>query len=123
MKYPRQQVAHRLSVSLAAARRADSALRASATDEETNKQLRALAVFLKSGRPIFSENRGQKEAHSTRVLRRRLRASRGRGDPDGREELQRVRVTADDIRHRYPAPVSGILAPQRVSNLRIVTKL
>jgi len=25
--------------------------------------------------------------------------------------------------HRYSAPVSGILAPQRVSNLRIVTKL
>jgi hypothetical protein len=33
-----------------------------------------------------------------------------------------LRVTADDIRQRYSAPVSGILAPQRVSNLRIVTK-
>jgi hypothetical protein len=34
-----------------------------------------------------------------------------------------LRVTADDIRQRYSAPVSGILAPQRVSHLRIVTKL
>ena len=34
-----------------------------------------------------------------------------------------LRVTADDIRQRYSVPVSGILAPQRVSNLRIVTKL
>ena len=34
-----------------------------------------------------------------------------------------LRVTADDIRQRYSAPVSGILTPQRVSNLRIVTKL
>jgi len=33
------------------------------------------------------------------------------------------RVTADDIRQRYSAPVSGILGPQVVSNLRIVTKL
>jgi hypothetical protein len=34
-----------------------------------------------------------------------------------------LRVTADDIRQRYSAPVSGIVAPQRVSNVRIVTKL
>jgi len=34
-----------------------------------------------------------------------------------------LRVTADDIRQRYAAPVSGILAPQPVDNLRIVTKL
>jgi hypothetical protein len=34
-----------------------------------------------------------------------------------------LRVTADDTRQQYSAPVSGILAPQRVSNLRIVTKL
>ena len=34
-----------------------------------------------------------------------------------------LRVTADDIRQRYSAPVSGILAPQVASNLRIVTKL
>jgi hypothetical protein len=34
-----------------------------------------------------------------------------------------LRVIADDIRQRYSAPVSGILTPQRVSNLRIVTKL
>jgi hypothetical protein len=34
-----------------------------------------------------------------------------------------LRVTADDIRQRYSAPVGSILAPQRVSNLRIVTKL
>jgi len=33
------------------------------------------------------------------------------------------RVTADDIRRRYSPPLSGILAPQVVSNLRIVTKL
>jgi hypothetical protein len=29
-----------------------------------------------------------------------------------------LRVTADDIRQRYAAPVSGILAPQPVGNLR-----
>jgi len=34
-----------------------------------------------------------------------------------------LRVTPDGIRKRYSAPVSGILAPQRVSNWRIVTKL
>jgi hypothetical protein len=34
-----------------------------------------------------------------------------------------LRVTADDIRQRYSAPVSGIVAPHRVSNVRIVTKL
>ena len=122
---------------------------------------------MKWGRPIFY--RGQKGgSFDARMPRRRLRASSGRGDPDGREELQRVhvpdaayslapsspspainspceegccscdyeqdatrhaalrcllRLTADDIRQRYSAPVSGILAPQRVSNLRIVTKL
>jgi hypothetical protein len=133
------------------------------------KQQRALSgCFLKSGRPIFSGNRGQKERLVRRASCAVVCASRGRGDPDGREELQRVhvpdaayslapsspspainspceagccscdyeqdatrhaalrcllRVTADDIRQRYSAPVSGILAPQRVSNLRIVTKL
>jgi len=34
-----------------------------------------------------------------------------------------LRVTADDIRQRYSAPVSGIVAPQCVSNVRIVAKL
>jgi hypothetical protein len=43
------------------------------------------------GRP-FLEIEAGKGTRSTRVLRRRLRASGGRGDPDGREELQRVHV-------------------------------
>jgi hypothetical protein len=34
-----------------------------------------------------------------------------------------LRVTADDIRQRYSAPFSGIVAPQCVSNVRLVTEL
>src|SRR5215831_9014280 len=37
------------------------------------------------GGPNFLEIEGRKEAHSARIPRRRLRASRGRGDPDGLE--------------------------------------
>jgi hypothetical protein len=38
---------------------------------------------------LFLEIEAGKGTRSTRSPRRRLRASRGRGDPDGREELQR----------------------------------
>jgi hypothetical protein len=72
--------------------------------------------------------KGKKEAHSTRIPRRRLRftqpwRSRWPRRTSAGSCPRRGRVTADDIRQRYSAPVSGILAPQRVSNLRIVTKL
>jgi hypothetical protein len=57
--------------------------------------------FLKSGRPIFSGHRSQKEGScSTRVLGRRLRASRGRS----REASCRLTVlTARDCRRHSSA--------------------
>jgi hypothetical protein len=41
---------------------------------------------------LFWKRGPKRGTRSTRVLRRRLRASGGRGDPDGREELQRGHV-------------------------------
>jgi hypothetical protein len=58
------------------------------------------------------------------AMRRGLPSSRHEQDATRHAALRcLLRVTADDIRQRYAAPVSGILAPQPVSNLRIVTKL
>jgi hypothetical protein len=119
--------------------------------------------FLKSGRPIFSGNRGQKERLIRRASCAVVCASRGRGDPDGREAfgghkrptrlrlalqvqpnspceegcvvattskmrrvMRRCGLTARDCRRHsseYSAPVSGIGAPQCVSNVRLVTEL
>jgi len=58
-------------------------------DSNNNGELYRL--FEIGGGPPFLEMRAEKGTHSTRVLRRRLPASRSRGDPDGPEELLHLR--------------------------------
>jgi hypothetical protein len=68
---------------------------------ESQTTTRALpSIFGEGMARFFWKSRAKKEAHSTRIPRRRLRASRGRGEPDGGEGSFRVHIHTRPTRLR-----------------------